>query len=50
MTALVIIITQQLMIDAETGRYILNDAGGVAHCGQCCAGCAADLCGLWVGL
>jgi len=30
MTSLVIIITQQLLIDAETGRYILNDAGRIA--------------------
>ena len=30
MTALVIIITQQLLIDAETGRYILDDAGRIA--------------------
>ena len=30
MTALVIIITQQLLIDADTGRYILNDAGRIA--------------------
>ena len=30
MTALVIIITQQLLIDAETGRYVLNDAGRIA--------------------
>ncbi|GAB3481300.1 alanine/glycine:cation symporter family protein [Marinomonas epiphytica] len=29
MTALVIIITQQLMIDAETGLYILNDSGTI---------------------
>lgn len=29
MTALVIIITQQLMIDQETGRYILNEAGRI---------------------
>ncbi|GFE51792.1 alanine glycine permease [Roseobacter cerasinus] len=27
MTALVIIISQQLIIDAETGNYVLNDAG-----------------------
>ena len=38
MTALVIIITQQLMIDAETGRYILNDAGGVATVGDVAPG------------
>ena len=38
MTALVIIITQQLMIDAETGRYILNDSGGVATVGDVAAG------------
>jgi AGCS family alanine or glycine:cation symporter len=30
MTALVIIITQQLMTDPDTGRYILNDAGRIA--------------------
>lgn len=30
MTALVIIITQQLLVDAETGRYILNEAGRIA--------------------
>lgn len=30
MTALVIIITQQLLIDAQTGRYILDDAGRIA--------------------
>lgn len=30
MTALVIIITRQLLIDPETGRYILNDAGRIA--------------------
>ena len=29
MTALVIIITQQLVIDAETGRYVLNEAGRI---------------------
>jgi len=38
MTALVIVITQQLMIDAETGRYILNDAGGIATVGNVEAG------------
>lgn len=38
MTALVIIITQQLMIDAETGRYILNDAGSVATVGNVAPG------------
>ena len=30
MTALVVIITQQLLIDAETGRYVLNEAGRIA--------------------
>ncbi|TVP96658.1 MAG: alanine:cation symporter family protein [Roseinatronobacter sp.] len=30
MTALVIIITQQLLIDADTGRYILDEAGRIA--------------------
>lgn len=30
MTALVIIITQQLLIDPETGRYILTEAGRIA--------------------
>jgi len=30
MTALVIIITQQLLIDADTGLYILDDAGRIA--------------------
>lgn len=30
MTALVIIITQQLLTDADTGRYILDDAGRIA--------------------
>ncbi|MBC7133418.1 MAG: alanine:cation symporter family protein [Roseovarius sp.] len=30
MTSLVIIITQQLLIDAETGRYMLNEAGRIA--------------------
>ncbi|MGP9789977.1 alanine/glycine:cation symporter family protein [Roseinatronobacter sp. NSM] len=30
MTALVIIITQQLLIDAETGHYILDEAGRIA--------------------
>lgn len=29
MTALVIIITQQLLIDPETGQYVLNDAGRI---------------------
>jgi len=29
LTALVIIITQQLLIDPETGRYILNEAGRI---------------------
>ena len=31
MTALVIIITGQLLIDAETGRYILDEAGRIAN-------------------
>jgi AGCS family alanine or glycine:cation symporter len=30
MTSLVIIITGQLMVDAESGMYLLNDAGGIA--------------------
>jgi len=30
MTALVIVITGQLLMDAETGRYILNEAGRIA--------------------
>ncbi len=30
MTALVIVITQQLLIDAETGRYVLTEAGRIA--------------------
>ena len=30
MTALVIIITQQLLVDPETGRYILTEAGRIA--------------------
>ena len=38
MTSLVIIITQQLMIDAETGRYMLDDAGGIATVGDVAAG------------
>jgi alanine or glycine:cation symporter, AGCS family len=33
MTALVIIITGQLMVDAETGRYLLDDAGRIATAG-----------------
>jgi AGCS family alanine or glycine:cation symporter len=38
MTALVIIITQQLMIDGETGRYILNEAGRIATVGDVAPG------------
>ncbi|WP_209424444.1 alanine/glycine:cation symporter family protein [Pararhodobacter sp. SW119] len=33
MTALVIIITGQLLVDAETGRYLLDDAGRIATAG-----------------
>ncbi|MFD1510949.1 alanine/glycine:cation symporter family protein [Lacimonas salitolerans] len=38
MTALVIIITQQLVIDPETGLYVLNDAGRIATVGDTDAG------------
>jgi AGCS family alanine or glycine:cation symporter len=38
MTALVIVITRQLMIDAETGLYMINEAGRIATVGDVAPG------------
>ena len=47
MTALVIIITQQIIIDPETGNYMMNEAG-TSYCNsRRKLGCQPDLRRLW---